>query len=107
MNSNAENETQGVWGNKEACWYSLNPNSYQGIGQASSGVRRQPLRAGRTDWKGANTTGKSTTTPGGMLVQLIEETEQEINDYQERIDKLHNRLDKFRTLLKQLELDSE
>lgn len=105
--SNAKDETQGARGDQKASWDSFNPNSSQGNRCTSRGIGYQSLGVNRANWERCNTTIESGCNPGGIVVQLIEETEQELAEHEVKGIKLRDRLQNLRLLLKQLERDDE
>jgi hypothetical protein len=84
--------------------YVVNSNQSQRARYAGTELRHQPLRDDRANWQRRDTFNQSGgITTGGILLQLIEETHEQLADCELQVEKLHERLSRLQKLREQLE----
>lgn len=100
---NAENETPRAWGDKENRECGSNFRSCQGAGSPSEAVRNQSLRVDRTSWQGSDFASRFRgSTAGGIVIQLIEESREQLDYHVKEVEKLTERLQGLEALQQQL-----
>lgn len=103
---NAEDKALRAWGAKEKCGYVDHPNESRRIGCTSQEGWHKSVGINRTDWKRASHLCDSKgTDAGGILIQLIEETRQDLANHELEGLKIRDRLQKLELLFDQLETE--
>ncbi len=98
----AESQTSGTWANQETRECSSHPGQLGRTGQDSREFWGESFTPGGNDWKGSSFTCKPTSSnPGEIVEQLIDETKKELEVTELHANKLRERLNTLEGLSNQ------
>ena len=102
--SNAKNEALTTRRGEKAGECDLDSNEPERVRYPSRELGGQSFRADRANWQGSDAFSQSGgIIAGGILLQLIEETHEQLAGCELQVRKLHERLHRLQKLREQLE----
>lgn len=102
--NNAQSETSRTRTDKEECEPSADPRQLGGTRHSSSTVWGEPISPSGNDWSATNTfDNPGDVFVGGTVQQLIAETRSEIQEIEDRGEKLRKRLTQLEDLVNRLQ----